>query len=147
MMLLKTDHLEIFYFKSECLVEARWFGSPTSEEYRQGLTSYLNIITNYEVKYWLDDYQMVTGIDKDASEWAKKKWLPEFNKIACLKLERMARVITSKRFKEANSKNITQVPTATSFPFLNQEFQNYNLAFCWLTGKFFIIDENIGIAV
>ena len=147
MLLFETEHLEIYYFKSECLVEARWIGFPTSEEYRKGLTSYLNIIANYDVKYWLEDFHMVPGINKEDSDWTKIVWLPTFSTIACTKIERMARVITSKRFRDANSKNIAQIATEKPFPFLNQEFQSYNLALCWLTGKFFLINENMGIAV
>ena len=147
MLLFKTEYLEIFYFKSECLVETRWIGFPTSEHYRKGLIAYLNIITNYEVKYWLEDYHLVTGINKSDKDWTQKMWAPTFGKIARTKIERMARVITSERFKAANLKNIAQASVAAPFPVLYQEFQSYDLALCWLTGKFFIPKDKMGIAV
>ena len=147
MLLFKTDYLEIYYFKSECLVEARWFGFPPSEEYRRGLISYLNIIANYEVKYWLEDFHLVTGINKEDKAWAQKVWAPKFSKIACPKIERMARVITTKRFREANLKNIAQASLAAPFPVLYQEFQSHDLALCWLIGNFFVLNENMGMAV
>ena len=147
MLLFKSEHLEIYYFKSEYLVEARWIGFPTSKEYRKGLVSYLNVIANYDVRYWLEDYHLVTGINTEDKDWTQKVWAPKFSKIARTKIERMARVITSKRFRDVNLKNIAQVSTAAPFPVLYQEFQNYDLALCWLTGRFFIPNENIGMAV
>jgi hypothetical protein len=147
MLLFKSDYLEIYYFKAESLVESRWIGFPTSAEYRKGLISYLNIITHYEVKYWLEDYHLVTGIHKCDKEWSQKVWAPKFSKIACTKIERMARVITAKRYKEVNLKNIAQTSVAAPFPVLYQEFQNHDLALCWLTGKFFLLNESLGIAV
>lgn len=147
MLLYKTEHLEIYYFKSECLVEARWIGSPSSDEYRKGLISYLNIITNFDVRYWLEDFQLVTRINKEDKDWTKNVWAPKFSEIARAKIERMARIITPERFKEVNLKNIAQASTAAPFPVLYQEFQSYNLALCWLTGKFFIQNETMSIAV
>src|SRR5688572_14057278 len=132
MLLFKTDYLEIYYFKAECLVEARWIGFPKSAEYRKGLISYLNIITNYEVKYWLEDFHLVPGINKSDKEWTNKVWAPKFSKIARTKIERMARVITSKRYRDVNLKNIAQVSMATPLPVLYQEFQRHDLALCWL---------------
>jgi len=147
MLLYKTEYLEIYYFKAEYLVEARWIGFPPSKEYRKGLSSYLNIIANYEVKFWLEDFHLVTGINKEDKAWSLKVWAPKFSKIAQTKIERMARLITSERFRNVNSKNIAQVSTAPQFPVLYQEFQRHDLAVCWLTGKFFISNEILGIAV
>src|SRR5688572_20379766 len=105
MLLFKTEHLEIYFFKSEGLVEARWLGFPDSADYRNGLMAYLKIIASYNVKFWLEDFQLVTGISKEDKAWTKEVWAPKFSKIAITKIARMARIITSKRFREANLKN------------------------------------------
>lgn len=147
MLLFKTEYLEIYYFEFESLVEARWLGFPKSAEYRKGLLAYLNILTHYDVKFWLEDYQLVTGIGKADKTWTRTSWVPVFSKLARAKIERMARIITAERFKDANSKNIAQPSLAAPFPVLYQEFQRYDLALCWLTGRFFLPNEKMGVAV
>ena len=102
MILFKTDYLEISYAETERMVRSRWSGFVSIEEYRKGLVACLNIISNYEVKYWLEDYQSASGMNCLAGTWAEETWLPKFMAIAGDKLERIAKVMPAETIRKGN---------------------------------------------
>ena len=60
------------------VLKHRWLKNPTSEEFRDGLTSihgaYLKLKDDFKELKWLADTQLIEELDEEVKEWLNSEW-------------------------------------------------------------------------
>ncbi|AKQ45813.1 hypothetical protein TH63_09420 [Rufibacter radiotolerans] len=131
MLLYKSECLEIEYHGQHNLIETRWLGFASSDEYREGLNQYLQAVGGNDIRLWLGDYRLARVVRLEDQEWAAKDWFPRFLPFS-KGITKMARVQAQDIFSQISSDGIKEKLDIEGLPFLFSEFKNYDAAKAWL---------------
>lgn len=124
-------YLTIYHKAEEKLIHLQWKGYTTSEQFRDGLNTALELVREHDIQNWLGNLKLMQVILSSDEEWAGTEWYPL---IAKTNLKQMAIVTSLDYFNNTVVKRIVE----KSEPMINFEtryFVDLNEAFDWLTKK------------
>jgi hypothetical protein len=104
MVYFKNDNITITYEEDLRLVRTKWQGFANSEEYRQVLNTYLQLVNEKEVTRWIGDNTDAKAIRPADQEWTVKEWAPKFSDQG--KVKRMAVIVSKDIFNKMAIDNI-----------------------------------------
>jgi hypothetical protein len=131
MTVYQSACLEIDYDETHKLVETCWLAFASSQEYRAGLMTYIDVIKAYPVKRWLGDYRLARVVRLEDQQWIKNTWAPTFFPLAG-DIEKMAKVNALDVGNQISSANIEKQINEIRLPFLFQAFDDYEQARAWV---------------
>ncbi|KAA5538618.1 hypothetical protein [Adhaeribacter rhizoryzae] len=131
MLLLQTTYLEVNYYRQEQLLETSWKGPCSSQEYRDCLNTYSNILQKYKIKRWLDDQALAGQVRQADQFWTVQEWTANFIPLAS-KLKKVAQVNALEGHTYSLSTILQQVIYAGKCPFAFREFDSHPEAKTWL---------------
>ncbi|AKQ45207.1 hypothetical protein TH63_05485 [Rufibacter radiotolerans] len=79
MVYFRNDTITIKYDEENQLVRTQWHGFAGSEEYREILTMYLQLVREKPVTRWIGDNTKAKAIRPADQEWTTKVWAPMFS--------------------------------------------------------------------
>ncbi|WP_192821243.1 STAS/SEC14 domain-containing protein [Rufibacter sp. LB8] len=125
----KNAHITISYDPARQLVQTRWKGFVNSEEYREILGVYLNLIKVKPVTRWLADNTHAKAIRPADQEWTAQEWVPRFSEAGGVK--RMAVILSTDIFNKMAVENIVQ-KGGMDIAFDTHYFDNEEDALAWV---------------
>ncbi len=111
------------------MVRTQWKGFANSEEYRQILNTYLQLVTEKKVLRWIGDNTNAKAIRPSDQEWTVQEWAPKFS--AQGNVERMAVIVSKDIFNKMAVDNIL-LKAGIAVRFDTHYFDNEAAALAWV---------------
>jgi hypothetical protein len=129
MIYFQNDNIIISYDEESKLVQTQWQGFVNSEEYRQILNTYLQLVSEKEVTRWIGDNTHAKAIRPADQEWTVKEWAPKF--AAQGNVKRMAVIVSTDIFNKMAIDNIL-LKGGDTVGFDTHYFDNEKAASAWV---------------
>lgn len=128
MIYFEQPYLTIEIDSEKKLMQLNWIGFATSEDYRTGLETALQLSRTHGVKKWLSNLKDMKAIRQAEQDWTVQSWFPLFNHTH---LDKWAIVFADDMFNQmATSSMISKMRPTLLFPV--EYFQDINTAKNWL---------------
>jgi hypothetical protein len=132
MVYFRNDTITIIYDEDQQLVRTKWHGYAGSEEYREILTMYLQLVREKTVVSWIGDNTKAKAIRPADQEWTTKVWAPQFSEAGDVK--KLAIIVSKDIFnKMAVETMIMKAEGVIKFD--TQYFNSEEEAFAWAVTK------------
>ncbi|GGK71499.1 STAS/SEC14 domain-containing protein [Rufibacter glacialis] len=129
MIYFKNDKIIITYDENLKLVRTQWQDFVNSEEYRQILDIYLQLVTEHPVTRWIGDNTNAKAIRPADQEWTAREWAPEFSRRGQVK--RMAVIVATDIFNKMAVENML-MKGGGGVAFDTHFFENETKALAWV---------------
>ncbi|GAB2534514.1 STAS/SEC14 domain-containing protein [Rufibacter soli] len=132
MVYFRNDTITIKYDEELQLVRTQWHGYAGSEEYREILTMYLQLVREKPVTRWIGDNTKAKAIRPVDQEWTTKEWAPKFSQEGNVK--KLAVIVSKDIFNKMAVENMIMKAEGV-IGFDTQYFSNEEQAYAWAMEK------------
>jgi hypothetical protein len=129
MIYFKNDIITIHYAEDRQLVYTEWHDFAKSEEYRSILNTYLQLVQEKPVRFWIGNNTKAKAIRPADQEWTAKEWALQFAKAG--QLRKMAVVVAEDLFNKMAVENMF-IKAAGVIPFDTKYFRTVPDAEAWV---------------
>jgi hypothetical protein len=126
---MKNDVVKITYNKDIDTVVLEWITTPSSAEFKEGLTSGLELLKETKARHWIGDVRKIGAIDPADQDWSNNEWFPQ---ALATGLKKMGVIISDDVFNKMSVEEIMSKVESAGFE--SQYFDDINKAFQWMKG-------------
>ena len=122
------EYTQIFYNEDKKLGRAVWNGFLNSNEFRTASNACLDLITDYQLLYWLADNRKMKAIRQHDQEWFIQHIVPRLAKSS---LRKMATLVSEDIFNQMAVESL-ELKANDLVSFDNYHFKSEAKALTWL---------------
>lgn len=128
MVCFEAEYLRVELYENPKVLVTQWYGECTSNEYRQALIRFLELVKKHDVKFAIADRRLLPKISVEDMRWTLTDYLAEFSN---LPLKRFA---VLKSFNADRDKHLKQFLNNEHHPlaFETKAFDDLTSAYDWL---------------
>ncbi|WP_276498762.1 hypothetical protein [Pontibacter litorisediminis] len=130
MVLSSTPFHHVEYYAAHNVIVSQWYGPCTSQEYRDTLNNFLQLVVAQGASYAISDRRLLPAIPKEDTRWTLQEFLKDFIK---LPLKRFAFINSFDPIAQKQLQYFVNADKLGPFPFEVQVFNDLTSAYEWLT--------------
>ncbi|MFD2512263.1 hypothetical protein ACFSRY_00175 [Pontibacter locisalis] len=126
----ENDYLHIWVDQEVHLMHSDWLRKVSSEEYRQGNDILINILRQYDIRYWIADSSKLGDITKEDQLYTIQVMVPQIGSTGLKKIGRISGEdrVSIQKFREFMAKAVT--PELKDLEV--RQFESYKEAADWI---------------